>query len=255
METVKQPGFLLSTAALATSIGGTFYAYRKTNALQGEIDELNTHVASIARRVGELQGHDGRFKQLTEIISHLNQTVVHQNQHIQSLGADIDDLVTRMTNVEQQIQQIHQALADEDIPLPTRRSSRQRRNVNRTKTVTFHEPDHGVSRGPESIPPPITPNASSSTTAPGPLLDLTAVDPPRVDNTRRSRPRGGERQSRSRRSDNDDYGERPSERSRGRSSRQEPVQEDPEDVGNEDEDFGEDDDVDDVVNAVRSNRR
>jgi TolA-binding protein len=136
METVKQPAFLISSVALAAALGGTIYNHRKISTIQEELTDLNKRLCSTIRRVGEFENNSDGFKELTRVVKEINTIVGQQNKDIRSLTEEIDDIHHRIDAQEQQIQMILQALKDENIPIPTRKS---RRSHKQPKQVSFQE--------------------------------------------------------------------------------------------------------------------
>ena len=137
METVKQPAFLISSVALVAALGGTVYNHRKISAIQEELTDLNKRLCSTIRRVGEFENNSDTFKELTKVVKEVNIVVSQQNRDIRSLSEEMDDIHHRIDTQDQQIQMILQALKDENIPIPTRKT---RRSQKQPKQVSFQEP-------------------------------------------------------------------------------------------------------------------
>ncbi len=112
MDKLKDPSLYLSGAALATAIGGTFYANHRVNTLTAELKDLSTKVAAQLEEVGKLQVIPVNMIKLSTAIRRLNE------EHL-ALANDFDDyqnhmeqLTYKTSTTEEQLEFITRAIVE-----------------------------------------------------------------------------------------------------------------------------------------------
>ena len=126
MESFKNPATIASIAAITGLFGAVIYFYKRANGLQSEIDKLTEHIASIARKVGELKDTNARMDALTNALAQLSNQANHMTNQVREIKEAIEPINDEIEDIHFILDGIVDAFAEQDITIDTTRPKRRR---------------------------------------------------------------------------------------------------------------------------------
>lgn len=103
MDSLKRPEMILSVTNTIGMVSSIIYFYKRTSALQDEIEKINTHLTATVKKVSELPDNKEHIGQLADAINQLNRV----SQMNRSGLAEIKDI---LTSQEDDITQLKETL-------------------------------------------------------------------------------------------------------------------------------------------------
>jgi seryl-tRNA synthetase len=144
MESLRRPEMIISVAAMTGLLGSIIYFYKKSNALQAELEKLAEHLAGTARKVGELQTQGRDLAQLVEAIKQLNAFVTQHDVGLRELKESLEPLNEEIEDFHFVIDQMIEAFKDQGIDIE--REPRRRRKTPRSGRSDRTDRSSGRSR-------------------------------------------------------------------------------------------------------------
>lgn len=147
MESLRRPEMIISVASVTGLLGSIIFFYRKSNALQAELEKLAEHLAGTARKVGELQTQSRDISQLVEAIKQLNGLVSQHSTTLREVKDSLDPLNEEMEDFSFVIDNLVEAFKDQGVEI--KRERRRGRRGKKSKRRVESE-----SSSSEESPPP-----------------------------------------------------------------------------------------------------
>jgi seryl-tRNA synthetase len=151
---------IISVAAVTGLLGSILYFYKKSNALQAELEKLAEHLAGTARKVGELQTQGRDLVQLVEAIKQLNAFVNQHDAGLRELKESLDPLNEEIEDFHFVIDQMIEAFKDQGIDIE--REPRRRRKNPRSARGDTRSDNRSTGRSGRRAAKPVSDSESES---------------------------------------------------------------------------------------------
>ena len=129
----------MSIATASGLVGSTIYFYKRSNALQTELDKISDHLSATIKKVADMQIHGAHIEDLAKSVRELNMVAKRHNDVIKELQDITNNHTEELEEVHYTLDAIMKALKDQGIEVEHPRSyppSRSRRPSRPKKPVS-----------------------------------------------------------------------------------------------------------------------